>query len=258
MKRSIRYLFLFLFLITVSQGCSVQKRQFRKGYTINFSSHKKELEKPEKKEDFKLNPTALASNSRLTDQQIKVDLQSVIPQEEYLASVTEKGEKKELTQKEISKKGRLHSLSLNKCDTIKLLTGEVIVATVKSESSKEILYQLCGKETGSKFFLRLSEIESIHYYDGRFRQVNEPKISKVEPGMQQNRGGEDRSQILALVLAILVGSIGAHRFYLGHYAIGVLYVLTGGLCLIGVIVDIILILTGDLQPKNGAYYDDIF
>ena len=63
------------------------------------------------------------------------------------------------------------------------------------------------------------------------------------------------SWIVALILCILVGVLGIHRFYLGHIGIGVLYLLTGGLCGIGVLIDFILLFTGGLKPKNGNYKD---
>jgi hypothetical protein len=34
---------------------------------------------------------------------------------------------------------------------------------------------------------------------------------------------------------------------------GILYLLTGGLCGIGWLIDIILIATGSLEPKDGSY-----
>ena len=45
--------------------------------------------------------------------------------------------------------------------------------------------------------------------------------------------------ILICCLIGFVGAAGIHRFVLGHIAMGVLYIFTGGLCLIGTIVDLI-------------------
>lgn len=63
----------------------------------------------------------------------------------------------------------------------------------------------------------------------------------------------DKSQIIALVLALLVGGIGIHRFYLGYIWQGVVQLLTFGGCGIWMLIDIVRILTGDLQPKDGKY-----
>lgn len=53
-----------------------------------------------------------------------------------------------------------------------------------------------------------------------------------------------------LILAILVGYLGIHRFYAGKTASGVLYLLTGGLFGIGWIVDIILIATDKFEENS--------
>jgi TM2 domain-containing membrane protein YozV len=39
---------------------------------------------------------------------------------------------------------------------------------------------------------------------------------------------DDRSLVIAYVLLIFLGPLGAHRFYLGQHGWGVVYALTGG------------------------------
>lgn len=50
-----------------------------------------------------------------------------------------------------------------------------------------------------------------------------------------------RDPVLLLILALigLLGVAGIHRFFVGHIGMGILYVFTGGLCLVGTIVDMI-------------------
>ncbi len=50
---------------------------------------------------------------------------------------------------------------------------------------------------------------------------------------------KDPQTILILCLLGLVGVAGIHRFVIGHAGMGILYFFTGGLCLIGTIVDAI-------------------
>lgn len=69
--------------------------------------------------------------------------------------------------------------------------------------------------------------------------------------------GPGKSQIVALILCILVGPLGIHRFYLGYPLEGVLMLLTGGGCGIWWIIDIIRIVTGDLQPFDGEYTETL-
>ena len=88
------------------------------------------------------------------------------------------------------------------------------------------------------------------------RQVNKiqkqlAKVEKVSAAQKPTEGG--KSQIVALILAIVIGGLGIHRFYLGYTLEGVLQLLTAGGCGIWALIDIIRIATGDLKPKGGDY-----
>jgi TM2 domain-containing membrane protein YozV len=77
---------------------------------------------------------------------------------------------------------------------------------------------------------------------------------KANKEQKQARGGWSGSdQLIALLLVILVGALGIHRFYLGYTWIGVLMLLTGGVFGILVLFDLIRIITGDLTPKDESY-----
>lgn len=58
---------------------------------------------------------------------------------------------------------------------------------------------------------------------------------------------------VTLVLALLLGWLGVHRFYVGKVGTGTIYLFTSGLFFIGVIMDIILILTDSFTDKSGAF-----
>jgi hypothetical protein len=76
-------------------------------------------------------------------------------------------------------------------------------------------------------------------------------INKIEKGNQTHR----KSQIVALVLCILLGWLGVHRFYLGYTGSGILYMLTLGLFLIGWLIDLILlIIPNGLSPNGETSY----
>lgn len=88
------------------------------------------------------------------------------------------------------------------------------------------------------------------------REVTSRKaIEKAEKNSLLNKlkraGG--KSQLIALLLVILVGALGIHRFYLGYTWQGVVQLLTLGGCGIWALIDLIRIITGDLQPKDGSY-----
>ena len=66
--------------------------------------------------------------------------------------------------------------------------------------------------------------------------------------------GEQRQFIVALLLAILplfAGLSGLHRLYTGHIAIGILLLLTCGMCGIWQMVDIILLAAGAYRDAQG-------
>lgn len=60
-----------------------------------------------------------------------------------------------------------------------------------------------------------------------------------------------KSRVVALILCILLGPLGAHHFYAGRFGMGILYLFTGGIFFIGWIVDIIKIAAGTFRDSNG-------
>lgn len=66
----------------------------------------------------------------------------------------------------------------------------------------------------------------------------------------------EKSRLVALLLCLFVGYIGIHRFYAGKNGSGVLYLCTYGLFGIGVLVDLIMILTGSFTDDHGLLIID--
>lgn len=66
-----------------------------------------------------------------------------------------------------------------------------------------------------------------------------------------------KSKMLALLLCILgfFGFAGVHRIYVGKVGSGILYFFTGGICGVGTIIDLILILTGGFRDSYGQPVD---
>lgn len=83
------------------------------------------------------------------------------------------------------------------------------------------------------------------------------KNNKPNDGGDGDKEGSGKSQLVALLLVLLVGTLGIHRFYLGHIGIGIVQLLTMGGCGIWTLVDLILIITGNLKPKNGEYSEKL-
>lgn len=84
-------------------------------------------------------------------------------------------------------------------------------------------------------------------------EVQETVETKTEVVALPFNPAAGKSQLIALLLAGFVGALGIHRFYLGYTWQGVVQLLTLGACGIWSLIDLIRIITGDLQPKNGSY-----
>ena len=67
------------------------------------------------------------------------------------------------------------------------------------------------------------------------------------------KGGEGKSQLIALIICGLIGGLGIHRFYLGYIWQGVVQLLTLGGCGIWTLIDFVRIIMGSLKPKDGEY-----
>jgi hypothetical protein len=74
-------------------------------------------------------------------------------------------------------------------------------------------------------------------YKGSKLSLKEKIGLKVATSKSMKAEGAGKSQLTAFLLALLIGVLGIHRFYLGIWAF----------------IDMILILTGDLKPKDGDY-----
>lgn len=62
----------------------------------------------------------------------------------------------------------------------------------------------------------------------------------------------DKNKKTALLCCAIGGIFGAHHFYVGNIGKGILYALTAGLMLIGVMIDLIKISSGSFTDNSGA------
>lgn len=60
-----------------------------------------------------------------------------------------------------------------------------------------------------------------------------------------------KSWVVTLVLSIVLGGLGIHRFYVGKIGTGILMLLTGGGFGIWYLIDIILVAVGKFTDKDG-------
>ena len=59
------------------------------------------------------------------------------------------------------------------------------------------------------------------------------------------------SKTTAIIIVILLGELGIHRFMTGKIGTGIIWLLTGGCFGIGWIVDIVKVCTGKFTDKDG-------
>lgn len=60
------------------------------------------------------------------------------------------------------------------------------------------------------------------------------------------------SKIAAILITFFLGAFGVHRFMTGKIGTGIVWLLTGGCLGIGVIVDLIMVITGKFTKKDGS------
>ena len=73
-------------------------------------------------------------------------------------------------------------------------------------------------------------------------------VNVVTPGVATVQ----KSRWVAFFLCFFLGYIGAHRFYVGKVGTGLLYLFTGGFLCVGILIDLILILTGSFRDQSGS------
>jgi len=61
----------------------------------------------------------------------------------------------------------------------------------------------------------------------------------------------EKNFVAALILCLLLGSLGIHRFYAGRIVTGILMILTLGGLGVWTLIDIIMIATGSFKDSKG-------
>ena len=67
----------------------------------------------------------------------------------------------------------------------------------------------------------------------------------------KKNAGQPRRRTIVFLLCFFLGSFGIHRFYIGKWQTGILWLLTGGLLGIGWLIDVILILMHSMRDADG-------
>ena len=132
-----------------------------------------------------------------------------------------------------------------------IVVDEVVVATSSVNVEKEMT-AVAERNTAKELVAKSVKVVKSRDMSKKSVVISAAKNNQVKKA-SATHDGPGKSQIIALVLCILVGVMGIHRFYLGYYMEGILMLLTGGGCGVWWIIDMVRIVTGDLQPVDGAY-----
>ncbi|HMN24472.1 MAG: TM2 domain-containing protein [Ignavibacteriaceae bacterium] len=81
------------------------------------------------------------------------------------------------------------------------------------------------------------EGEEMSYVQSLIKDMTDTQAQQFAMAYSARR--KDPTTILILALVGFVGFAGLHRFMLNQIGMGILYFLTGGLCLIGTIIDLV-------------------
>jgi len=86
----------------------------------------------------------------------------------------------------------------------------------------------------------------------KFKEVVAIKAAqkKIKKAYKKSATG-DKEKLTAFLLALFLGGLGVHRFYLGYTGIGIAQLLTAGGCGIWALIDIIKIATDKLPDFDG-------
>ena len=236
--------FFISFVILLLASCTIEKRQHSFGYHIEWNGH--DFAKTQNiNSEIKDNPVVLVQEYNSND----ITLSASTTNEIYFEN---KGLIKPILKIKKSK-GLTHNNNKKEnepCDIITFKDGSEKEVKVIEVSKSEIKYKRCNDPSSPIYLVSKDNVFSLKYPNGEKDIFNDKKS-------QSETSNEGQSQLIALLLCIFLGGIGIHRFYLGYHVMGVIYLLTGGLCGVGWLIDIFLIITGNLKPKNGKYNSNL-
>lgn len=113
----------------------------------------------------------------------------------------------------------------------------------------------CGEDATGKFCdycgtKMPQQVEPSASWPSTTPEASTAKYESAAGNYASAAGASDKSRTIALVLAIVFGVLGVHRFYVGKVGTGVLYLFTLGLIGIGWIYDIVMICLGRFSDNQ--------
>ncbi|HOB78125.1 MAG: TM2 domain-containing protein [Bacteroidales bacterium] len=208
-------------LMIFISSCTMQKRLYTSGYHIEFKNGnpttvKKNVDNDEVKNNKNASSIATATTIKESKSQTN-DINDVIINDAIINNPT----------------------STN--------TNENIVA---STTNDPVVYT--SQKTSSWY--NASAVPKTNINTDKKANVKQTNTNNENANAQATKSA-GKSWIAALLLCIFLGTLGIHRFYLGYTWQGIVQLLTLGGLGIWTLIDLIRIITRDLQPKSGHYTD---
>lgn len=144
------------------------------------------------------------------------------------------------------------------CTLFSVTTTQAVVAVERNNTLEQLLTGTQPGMTVEQFIqLTPNQVKKMTGQKMSFKEtlVLKQAQKEMKKSLKSDSASGPKSQIIALILVIVVGTIGIHRFYLGYTGIGIIQLLTAGCCGIWTLIDLIRIITGDLVPADGSSYD---
>lgn len=200
-------------------SCTVEKRVYMSGYNIQWNKHKSNSDK----------------------------------QQSVINTAKKVKESKELSVEQSEKENNIKESNIIYNESATTDNNVVTASADKSIivlSNKTVSFHKKQNSGITKSNL-ISPIKTV-------KAVKATKETKAKKKSQKHTFlGGGKSQIVALILCIFLGTLGIHRFYLGYTGMGLLYLFTFGLLGIGWLIDVILlIIPNGLTPKGKSNYTD--
>lgn len=247
-------------IVILVASCTIQKRRYMPGYHIDRIGSRPVAETKSENKNF--NKTAdfveVQKQKNVAETNKSIEEPLLYASDDDLNIIPQESENSTLVSKAKNDSKKLVTTSDIECDIIILKNGDEISAKVLEVNQYEVKYLMCDNIYGPTFTVNKSEIFKINFSNGTstvFTQPNSNRSNDNDSIIPKSNNPKDKSFLVTVLLWAFLGGLGIHRFYLGHIGMGILYLLTGALCGIGWIIDIILLVTGGLQPKGGKYID---
>ncbi|HOC41275.1 MAG TPA: TM2 domain-containing protein [Bacteroidales bacterium] len=219
MKKTKIFLFLGVAVMMALTSCTMQKRVYTSGYHIEWLNGNNATVKQnnsQTEEQKNLNKTTIAAVSTINEGKMSIDK---------------------------TQNTEINNENNNPVTTV----NENFVASTTNDSS---VYT--SQKTNNWYS---SPVQKNSNTQNNSKTIVKQSTTNTENTTSENTKSGGKSWIATFLLCLFLGSIGIHRFYLGYTWQGIVQLLTAGGLGIWTLIDLIRIITKDLQPKNGRYKD---